>query len=105
MWRQLRPSSIARGSRLAARHASSKAKPGPSKPIVLEKPAKFNPPSHGSRLPKKPRQQQHYGGDLSAAEAAAQKVKDYPGTMAPKGTLSHWFLHSRAFHLTITMVR
>ncbi|KAJ9132609.1 hypothetical protein NKR23_g11124 [Pleurostoma richardsiae] len=73
-----------------------------SKPPVLEKPAKFNPPSHGSRLPKRttPR---HYGGPLSAEEIQVQKKKDYPGLMAPEGTWAHWFWNNRAFHLFITL--
>ncbi|KAK4190012.1 hypothetical protein QBC35DRAFT_491767 [Podospora australis] len=77
-------------------------KPSPTGPRVLEKPERFNPPSHGSRLPKKqiPR---HYGGDLSEAERTVQAQRDYPMTMPAKGTWAHWFLHSRWIHLVITM--
>lgn len=76
------------------------------KVIVLEKPDKFNPPSHGARLPSKNRPpQQHYGGPVSGDEAAAQRKKDYPGLPPPQGTWSHWFWHSRGLHATITMVR
>ncbi len=71
--------------------------------VVLERPTRFNPPSHGARLPRKRRR--HYGGDLSAAEELAQKVQNYPGMMAPDGSWSYWFWHSRALHLTITVVR
>lgn len=92
--------------RLASSSSSSSttAGKGPAKQIVLEKPEKFNPPSHGSRLPKRttPR---HYGGDLSAAEVQTQKKADYPGLMAPEGTWAHWFFHSRALHLFISLVR
>ncbi|CAK7204395.1 hypothetical protein SEUCBS139899_007151 [Sporothrix eucalyptigena] len=76
---------------------------------ILEKPAKFNPPSHGSRLPRKninghtAPASMHYGGDLSAAERAAQRTRQYPGMMAPPGTWAHWFWTSRAFHMTVTM--
>jgi hypothetical protein len=87
---------------MSARLASTSTKP--PRGTVLEKPAKFNPPSHGRRLPNKSRQPQHYGGDLSAIEAAAQKVRDYPGMMSPKGTWSHWFWHSRGFHVSLTVV-
>lgn len=74
--------------------------------IVLEKPEKFNPPSHGARLPSKNRPpQQHYGGPVSGEEAAAQRKKDYPGLPPPQGTWSHWFWHSRVLHMSITMVR
>ncbi|KYK54192.1 hypothetical protein DCS_06149 [Drechmeria coniospora] len=72
------------------------------KPMVLEKPAKFNPPSHGSRL-KKQSMPKHYGPDLTAAELAAQHKRDYPGLMAPQGSWSHWFWHSRLLHTFITM--
>lgn len=73
--------------------------------MVLEKPSKFNPPSHGRRLPKNNNPPRHYGGDVSEVEAAAQRVRDYPGMMAPAGTWSHWFLNSRAIHLCLTLVR
>ncbi|KAL1880011.1 hypothetical protein VTK73DRAFT_6401 [Phialemonium thermophilum] len=98
MWRRLRVPAVGTTDRILVRFASTTG----SKPIVLEKPERFNPPSHGSRLPKKttPR---HYGGDLSSEEVQAQKKKDYPGLMAPEGTWAHWFWHSRALHLFITM--
>lgn len=85
----------------------SKAKPSV---MVLEKPEKFVPPSHGTRLPNKARQQQHqqqqqhYGGSLSGEELAAQRTREYPGMPPPRGTWAHWFWTSRALHLTITMV-
>jgi hypothetical protein len=84
---------------------SKGAKQAPSKPIVLEQPARFNPPSHGARLPRKDRpQQQHYGGSLSSEEVASQRRREYPGLMAPKGTWSHWFWNSQGLHLSITLV-
>lgn len=77
-----------------------------TKPIVLEKPLKFNPPSHGSRLGsgKKRTLPKHYGAALTAEEVAAQKQKSYPGLMAPEGTWTHFFWHSRMLHVFITMV-
>jgi hypothetical protein len=87
------------------RYASSSSSTGGSKPLVLEKPARFNPPSHGARLPKNKATPKHYGGDLSFEEKQAQKVKDYPGLPAPEGTWAHWFWNSRAFHLFVTMVQ
>ncbi|PHH83390.1 hypothetical protein CDD82_1619 [Ophiocordyceps australis] len=72
------------------------------KPLVLEKPAKFTPPSHGSR-PKRGSVPKHYGPQMSAAEVASQKQRDYPGLMAPEGTWSHWFWTSRLLHTCITM--
>ncbi|CAK7209188.1 hypothetical protein SBRCBS47491_000355 [Sporothrix bragantina] len=73
---------------------------------ILEKPAKFNPPSHGARLPRRNANapaSQHYGGDVSEAERAAQRLRQYPGMMAPPGTWAHWIWTSRSFHLTVTM--
>ncbi|PSR82246.1 hypothetical protein BD289DRAFT_461814 [Coniella lustricola] len=88
---------------LMVRYASNTAKDAKGKPIVLEKPARFNPPSHGARLPTKGRpQQQHYGGSLSADEAAAQRRREYPGMPAPQGTWAHWFWSSKVLHLCIT---
>ncbi|KAI1817129.1 hypothetical protein GGS20DRAFT_101715 [Poronia punctata] len=73
----------------------------PSKPIVLEKPARFNPPSHGSRLPRStPR---HYGGPMTTEEVQAQARKSYPGLPPPPNTWSHWFIHSRGVHTFITL--
>lgn len=104
---------VAAGARLASSSAAkgdssragSKAKP---KSMVLEKPERFNPPSHGARLPKKGArpapQSQHYGGALLGEELAAQRTREYPGMPPPRGTWSHWFWNSRALHLTITMV-
>ncbi|KAI1105067.1 hypothetical protein F4804DRAFT_331736 [Jackrogersella minutella] len=73
----------------------------PSKPIVLEKPEKFNPPSHGARLPRST--PKHYGGPMSEAELQAQTVKTYPGLPPPENTWSHWIIHSRGIHLFITL--
>ncbi len=100
-------SSTAARSGAAGSGPDGKATAGSKKPIVLEKPAKFNPPSHGARLPRKTATgpaSRHYGGDLSATEAQAQKTKEYPGTMAPEGTWWHYFWNSRRIHMTITVV-
>jgi len=81
---------------------SMKAKPNPSKPLVLEKPTKFNPPSHSSRLAKPaPR---YPGPALSAEEKAAQTTKKYPNMMPPPGTFLHWFMHNKTIHSWITLV-
>ncbi|KAI0385340.1 hypothetical protein F5Y04DRAFT_245590 [Hypomontagnella monticulosa] len=73
----------------------------PSKPLVLEKPERFNPPSHGARLPRST--PKHYGGAMSDAEIQAQTVKTYPGLPPPPNTWTHWFIHSRGIHLLITL--
>ncbi|KAK4458829.1 hypothetical protein QBC42DRAFT_275889 [Cladorrhinum samala] len=75
----------------------------PSGPRVLEKPARFNPPSHGSRLPRKGAIPRHYGGELSDAELKFQEEKDYPLAPPPKNTWAHWFLNTRWIHLVITV--
>ncbi|KAI0013274.1 hypothetical protein F4779DRAFT_613805 [Xylariaceae sp. FL0662B] len=73
----------------------------PSKPIVLEKPEKFNPPSHGARLPKSG--PKHYGGPLTSEEVQTQRTKSYPGLPPPPNTWAHWFIHSRSVHVFITL--
>lgn len=87
---------------LSIRNASHKA---PKKPLVLEKPARFNPPSHGAKQAKGPPRYLYPGPQLSAEQAAAQKTKKYPTMMPPEGSFMHWFLHNRAIHLWITLVR
>lgn len=99
LWRGVR---IPLSQNILVRFASSDGKP--HRPAVLEKPARFNPPSHGSRA-KRGAAPRHFGPELTPAEAAAQAKKDYPGLMAPKGTWAHWFWHSRLLHTFITMVR
>lgn len=72
---------------------------------ILEKPAKFNPPSHGARLPTSRRPQQTYGAPLTETQKIEQANKQYPRMMPPKGSFMHWFLTNRAIHLWITLVR
>ncbi|KAL8397421.1 hypothetical protein RB594_004229 [Gaeumannomyces avenae] len=119
IWRRVQPRAAAGASLPGAmavtptaparvRLASSKAPAAKNggaakKPLVLEKPARFNPPSHGTRLPNKQRTPRHYGGPLSAEALKAQGVKEYPGMMAPQGTWAHWFLNSKSIHLFITL--
>lgn len=71
---------------------------------MLAKPERFNPPSHGARLPRKggalPR---HYGGELSSDEVQRQRAKDYPGLPPPPGTWGQWFWNSRGLHMAITL--
>ncbi|KAK6825714.1 hypothetical protein PG987_013208 [Apiospora arundinis] len=91
------PSPVAR-----APPAAAAPKPAdPSKPIVLEKPEKFVPPSHGARLPRST--PKHYGGALGAEELMAQKTKEYPGLPPPPNTWSHWFIHNKHIHMFITL--
>ncbi|KAI0124892.1 hypothetical protein BJ170DRAFT_480250 [Xylariales sp. AK1849] len=85
----------------AAAAAPKVATPDPSKPIVLEKPERFNPPSHGSRLPRST--PKHYGGPLSQEEVQSQKKKEYPGMPPPENTWAHWFFNNRHIHMFITL--
>ena len=91
---------------LPRRHASSSAPP--SKPIVLEQPDKFRPPSHGQRL-SRGRGRIGLGGAYNQAstprEQEAQKTRKYPHMFPNEGTFSHWFLTNRAIHLWITIVQ
>ena len=74
-----------------------------SKPRVLEKPTRFNPPSHGKRLKKQiPRQ---YGPQLTGEQKTEQETKRYPRMMPPEGTFMHWFLTSHGIHTFIALVR
>ncbi|KAF4634985.1 hypothetical protein G7Y89_g3118 [Cudoniella acicularis] len=84
------------------RHASS-AKPVPkkSKPLVLEKPAKFTPPSHPARRFKEP--PRYPGPKLSSEEESTMKTKKYPHMMPPEGTFMHWFVTNKSVHLYITL--
>ena len=74
-----------------------------SKPRVLEKPTRFNPPSHGKRLKQQiPRQ---YGPQLTGEQKTEQRTKKYPNMMPAEGTFMHWFLTSRRIHIFISLVR
>ncbi|KAL2753720.1 hypothetical protein ACRALDRAFT_2044063 [Sodiomyces alcalophilus JCM 7366] len=84
------------------RHASTQSGSPSGKTPILEKPARFNPPSHGARLPRNTGPK-HYGGALSDAELRAQSRKHYPGMLPPQGTKAHSFIHSRSIHLIITL--
>jgi hypothetical protein len=74
----------------------------PTKPIVLEKPDKFRPPSHPQRLNR--RAPRNYPGPaLSETEREAQQTRSYPHTFPNPGTKLHWFLTTWWIHLWITM--
>ena len=73
------------------------------KPRVLEKPTRFNPPSHGRRLKQQsPRQ---YGPKLTGEQKTEQRTKQYPNMMPAEGTFMHWFLTSKGIHTFISLVR
>lgn len=76
----------------------------PSKPRVLEKPTKFNPPSHSQRLVKRRMPRQYPGPPLSDGQIKEQTTKKYPNMGPPEGTFMHWFLNSPLLHMCITLV-
>ena len=82
------------------RNASS----NPPKQIVLEKPERFNPPSHPARLHKKPSPRSYPGPRLSESQVEEQKTKQYPNSFPPEGTWRYWFLTNRRIHVYITLV-
>jgi hypothetical protein len=85
-----------------AKPAKKASKPIASKPLVLEKPTKFNPPSHPQRKWTAPKQ--YPGPQLSEEEAARMGSKKYPNMMPPEGTFMHWFVKNKSVHLYITLV-
>ncbi|KAL5615287.1 hypothetical protein BROUX41_005338 [Berkeleyomyces rouxiae] len=76
--------------------------PPSSKPIVLEKPTRFVPPSHGSRLARK-QVPKHYGPAFTPDEIKEQNNRDYPTMLPPEGTFAHWFWTSKAVHTWIAI--
>jgi hypothetical protein len=78
--------------------------PDPNKPIVLEQPDKFRPPSHPSRIARR-RKRMYYGRDLTEEDKAELDSKQYPYAFPPKQSFMHWFLTNRSIHLWITLVR
>lgn len=78
-----------------------------SKPIVLEKPERYNPPSHPARLERlgSRRSPINYPGPpLSESQQKMQKIKQYPNSFPPEGTWRYWFLTTRWIHIGIVMV-
>ena len=87
----------------ARRHASSGVPP--SKPIVLEQPDKFRPPSHGQRIKaRRPGQGGAYNQMSTPREVENQQTRKYPHMFPNEGTFMHWFLTNKLIHLWITLV-
>ncbi|EXJ70891.1 uncharacterized protein A1O5_05883 [Cladophialophora psammophila CBS 110553] len=76
---------------------------GGGKPIVLEQPDKFRPPSHPARLNRPRRPPAAYNQGTTSEEKERQKTKSYPHMFPNKGSFMHWFLTDRWIHLWITM--
>ena len=99
-----RPQLILRQPKSLSQQSCCYASTDSSKPKVLEKPTKFNPPSHPQRLARaQPRS--YPGPPLSDAQLQAQKTKQYPNMMPPEGSFMYWFLNNRRIHLWISLVR
>lgn len=85
--------------------SSSSSSSSDRKPIVLEQPDKFRPPSHPARLGGRRRPQQGaYNQGTTADEKERQKTRTYPHMFPNEGTFMHWFLTDRWIHIWITMV-
>ena len=81
------------------RYASNRS----SKPKVLEKPTRFNPPSHPSRLVKQ-QMPRHYGPQMTEQRVLEFDRTEFPHMLPPRGTWKHWFLTSRLFHTWFALV-
>ncbi|KAH7054606.1 hypothetical protein B0J12DRAFT_709980 [Macrophomina phaseolina] len=102
----LHPAAVAQYQLLRFRraYASKPPKSEDGKPLVLEKPDKFRPPSHPARLPSSRKKPQYsYGPRLTPEELAAQGRKKYPNMMPPEGSFMHWFLTNRMLHVYISL--
>ncbi|KAF7512073.1 hypothetical protein GJ744_002786 [Endocarpon pusillum] len=89
-----------------ARHFSSTSSSSSSsttKPILLEKPERFRPPSHPSRLNARRMPRQYAGPAMPEAEKAAQARRKYPHTFPNEGTGMYWFLTNKYVHLWISL--
>ncbi|KAK5062793.1 hypothetical protein LTR84_004868 [Exophiala bonariae] len=92
-----------------ARNAANSTPPPPagasgaSKPIVLEQPDKFRPPSHPQRLGRRRPQPAAYNQGTTHSEREQQRTRSYPHMFPNKGTFMHWFLTNRAIHMYITI--
>ncbi|KAL8945230.1 MAG: hypothetical protein Q9211_000240 [Gyalolechia sp. 1 TL-2023] len=85
------------------RYRNASTGPAPTKPRVLEKPAKFYPPSHPQRLVKRRMPRQYPGPPLSDVQKAQQRTKKYPNMMPAEGTFMFWFWNSRLVHMGISL--
>lgn len=101
--------------KISSNSSSSRSKPSQqtssssSKPIVLDQPDKFRPPSHASRLKARSTTAMYgagsaYNQGMTGAEREASRQKRYPHMFPNEGTTLHWFLTTRWVHVTITLV-
>jgi hypothetical protein len=74
----------------------------PNKPIILEQPDSFRPPSHPSRLRR--RRKGYYGRDLTEEDKQEMDSKQYPFMFPPEGTTMHWLLTTKWIHAALALV-
>ncbi|ETI19630.1 hypothetical protein G647_09464 [Cladophialophora carrionii CBS 160.54] len=89
--------------RISITTARRAASTNSGKPIVLEQPDKFRPPSHPARLNRPRRPTAAYNQGTTSEEKARQQHRSYPHMFPNQGTFMHWFLTDRKIHLWITM--
>ena len=70
---------------------------------VLEKPSRYNRPSHPVQTHRPP--PRHFPGPkVSPQKAEERKKKKYPNMMPPVGSFMYWFLTNAEVHMWITLV-
>jgi len=75
----------------------------PSKPIILEQPDAFRPPSHPARIRKK-RPRMIYGRDLTPEDKEELNAKHYPYTAPPENSMMGQFMRAKYLHMYISLV-
>lgn len=95
--------------RTQTRSYASPSPPDPKKPIVLEQPDKFRPPSHGARRNARSSTNTYgagaYNQNMTAAQLESSKTKSYPHMFPPEGSRMYWSLTTRWVHVVFTFVR
>lgn len=91
------------------RYSSSSSTQPPPKPIVLEKPDRFRPPSHASRPNARSTTSMYGAGAAYNQQRTKQErqqagKKRYPNMFPEEGTRMHWFLTNRFVHVVISLV-
>lgn len=96
LWRKRFPAAY-------TQHFSSSSAIAAEKPLVLDKPDKFRPPSHPTRLNARRMPRYYPGPPIPEAEKQAQAKRKYPHTFPKQGTRMHWFLTNKYVHVWISL--
>ncbi|KAI9885997.1 MAG: hypothetical protein M1823_002219 [Watsoniomyces obsoletus] len=83
-----------------SRHASTIST---VKPQILEKPSRYNPPSHPTRTKQPPSAPRNYPGPRPDPSQKSSSRKRYPNSFPDEGSFMHWFLTTRWIHLCISL--